>query len=226
LEKNPQKTPAGFTTTAHILLFFKHRSCNFATQNSPDPTGGQPTPLPNDPIRPSSSSDLPKLILYKKSNSANALGQALAGYNRQVFFVQNSFLEREGISAEVARQGWAVRRPLEARANDSEKTILQIDCPEDKPAYSDYFYYECQGVEVEKLLIDLSSIRVGNYLGPNSADAFILKTILLRAVAHITVLIECDPITDKTDAMKSKDTYKSLAEWMRGYCTVEDLRKQ
>ncbi len=110
--------------------------------------------------------------------------------------------------------------------NDSEKTILQIDCAEDKPAFSDYFYYECQGVEVESLLIDLSSIRVGNYLGPNSADAFILKTILLRAVAHITVLIEWDPITDTVDATKSKDTYKSLAEWMRGYCTVEDLRTQ
>jgi hypothetical protein len=202
-----------------MLLSLKHRFCNFAKQNRPGSTGDQPTSLPNDPD--SSSPDLPKLILYKKSDSANALVRALEDYSRrQVFFVQNSFLEREGVAAEVARQGWTVSRPLEARANGSEKTILQIDCPEGKPAFSDYFYYECQGVEVESLLIDLSSI--GHYMRcePRNEDAYILKTILLRAVAHITVLIECDPITDKTD------TYKSLAEWMRGYCTVEDLRTQ
>ncbi len=75
-------------------------------------------------------------------------------------------------------------------------------------------------------LLNLSSIRVGNYRGLNSADAFILKTILLRAVTHITVLIEWDPITDTVDAMMSKVTFKSLVEWMRGYCTVEDLRTQ
>ncbi len=207
-----------------MLLSLKHRFCNFAKQNRPGSTGDQPTSLPNDPD--SSSPDLPKLILYKKSDSANALGRALAGYNRQVFFVQNSFLEREGVAAEVSRLGWTVRGPLEARVNGSEKTILQIDCPEGKPAFSDYFYYECQGVEVESLLIDLSSI--GHYMRcePRNEDAYILKTILLRAVTHITVLIEWDPITDTVDTTMSKDTYKLLVEWMRGYCTVEDLRTQ
>jgi hypothetical protein len=204
-------------------LSLKRRFYDFASQNIP---GGQPTSLPNDPVRPSSP-DLPKLILYRKSDAAKALDRALAGYDKQVFFVYDSFLKREGVLDEVARLGWTVREPLEARANDSEKTIFKVDCPEDWLDFHKYYFYECQGIEVKSLMIDLSSKIFDFYPGADSMIVFNIKTILLRAVSHITVLFECDNdiIIDPHDSNNKSDPIcQSLKEWMDGFCQIEDTQ--
>jgi hypothetical protein len=201
-------------------LSLKCRLCDFSKRNSPGAAGGQPT-SPR-------SSDLSKLILYRKSDAAKAVSQALAGYKKQVFLVHDSFLKGEGVSAEVARLGWTVRKPLEARANESEKTILVVDGLENWAAFTNYYYYECQGIEVESLMIDLSSkIFVERYLGrPGCITTFNIKTILLRAVSHITVLFECDNDNTNYNYNYKSDPIKSMIERMQGYCKIEDLPSQ
>jgi hypothetical protein len=197
-----------------MLLSLKHRFCDFLKQSSPGATGGQTTSQ--------RSSYLPKLILYRKSDAAKALGLALAGYDKQVFFVSDSFLKGEGVSAEVARLGWTVRDPLEARANDSEKTIFKVDRLKTfiVGISNDNLYNECQGIEVESLMIDQS---FDFYPGAIPMAAFNIKTVLLRAVSHITVLFDT---TFKPYDHYDADPFKSLKEWMQGYCQIEDLRTQ